>query len=401
VRPRAGGIVLGTLMLSMLACQILAGIEIRSESDAGPDSFVVSDAGHEASREDAPRDAKHEASHDATGDRATACQSALPPGPPTSDSSTGEAVTFTTALQSVWYDIATDAGRGLGYNLDDDCTCEGTPMGPPSCVNDSSPNCDGDGGRDYSANILLSQVDAVLGAGRGVAATFDSKIDNGQFTLLLEVGDYNLSDDDEHVILTAYVSGGLVVPDGGTNVPQWNGKDLWTVDPRSTTSYSSTPDGGWEYIPLYVATGYVTHGTLVAQMGTIELGVGQGSIALSDAVFVATIESDFATGSHTLTGQVAGRVDVRTIFSVAATFPDPTIDGSFYCGDDPTFGLIRSFVCGATDIMADAAADNLGLPCDGLSIAVGFKALPVRIGGPQEGIQPVVGCDGSVATCGP
>jgi hypothetical protein len=401
VKRRASPLIAATLTLFVVACQLLAGIEDRSVADGGSDA-ATPDATHDAGRDTGPsegHDAGREAAaKDAGSESSMACIGVVPPSAPTSNT-TSQSITFVTALRTLWYSSDTDAGS-LGFNLDHDCTCEGEPPGPPSCQNDASPpTCDSDGGRDIAGNTLLTEVDGVLG-GRTVSATFDSKIQNGQFTVIFEIGGYDLGADDEEVTVTAYVSGGLAIPDGGSNVPKWDGTDVWTVDPRSVSS-AMPSDAGWEYVPIYVGKGYVKDGTLVSKLGSVSLGIGQGSISLSDTVLVASIQPDFVTGGQRLTGQIAGRVSVGSIFSVASTFPDPVIDGGYLCGDDPTFQTIRSVVCASADIMADAAADNAGQDCNAISLSFGFTATRVVVGGPQEGLNPLLGCDGSVATCSP
>jgi hypothetical protein len=395
VKRRASLLVAAVVTLPVVACQLLAGIEERYVPDAGPDALLA-DATRDAGRDAAPDAPGRRDAADAGSDQGTGCVGVVPPSAPSSSTPTGQNISFDTAIRMLWY--STDGGVGLGYNLDHDCTCEGTPLGPPSCANALSHNCDADGGRDIEGNVLLSQVDDLL-KGRSVADTIDSKIESGQFTIILRVLSYNVGSDDQDVPVAAFVSGGLQVSDGGSQTPLWNGTDVWTVDPRTVSSSMRAEDGGWEYVPTYVAKAYVTNKILVANLGTVSLGVGPGSVTVSNALIVATIESDFVSGGHMLTGQMAGRVATSTIFSLAATFADPMIDGGFLCGSDPTFQTLKNYVCASTDIMAAPAEDNTGQDCNAISVSFGFTAQPIIVGGPQKGLEPTVGCDGSVAAC--
>jgi hypothetical protein len=238
-----------------------------------------------------------------------------------------------------------------------------------------------------------------------VAELINSKIASGQVTAIMRVGDYNLGANDENVTLSTFVTGGLLIEDGGPEAgfmpPQWNGTDVWSIDKRSTSSQAFV-DGGWTYTPIFIDTmAYVTHSTLVARVGAIQLGLGQADLSLSDAVMVARIEGDGTTGGQMLTGQIAGRLAISTIFALASTFTDPTTDAAqSYCGNDLVFqALIRPNLCKATDIMSAKSLDNTGQGCDALSLGIGFVARKVLLGAPHEGLDPVLGCDGSVANC--
>jgi hypothetical protein len=397
VKWRKLAIALGVLPLSLLACQLLVGIEERYATDAGPDigshdatPDVTLDAGHDAPPETTIADSG--------ADTRNACPpGALPPPAPTTSSPTGADASFYVAVQSVWYDF--DAGQGvtLGYDLDNQCTCPG----PPSCVDDASRNCDDEGGRDLSGNLQLMAADLVLG--RSVASLLNSKIASGQVTIILEVNDYNLGPDDQLVSISTFVGGGLLRPDAGPDSgfmpPVWNGTDVWSVDPRSALLVTEV-DGGWVYTPYFFDTAaYVTNKTLVSQLPMVSLGFGTANLSLNDATLVASIETDITTDGLKLTGQFAGRVTVGTIFAIASTFPDPTVDAAL-CGDDAVFQTaLRPLICHAADIMSLTTQDNMGMGCDALSVSLGFVARKILVGAPHEGLNPVMGCDGSVATC--
>jgi len=395
---RAMGVI-PAVALALLSCQLFYP---TVESEGG-------DGGRDATLEDARVDAPHDAGSDTAPeggrerDAKGPCLGAEPPPPPSASSPTGLSATFHVAIERIWYDPATDPSVALGYNLDKTCTCEGTPKGAPSCVNDASPNCDGDGGRDLAGNELLLMVDSFTK--QGFAAAYNARIAAGEGTVVLEVGAYDLGMDDQSVALSSYGSGGLLSGDGGPEAgllsPRWDGTDRWSVDPRSFSGVQAV-DAGWEYIPLHVDTSaYVTGYNLVARLDTVQLGVGGGELALEDAVLVASVQADITTGGHMLTGQIAGRLPIATLFAAASLSPDPSAyGGQHYCGSDVVFqSLILPTLCNATDIMSAASKDHSGHGCDAVSLAIGFVARQVVLGPPHEAPSAPLGCDGSVASC--
>jgi hypothetical protein len=389
-------IVAGVLPLPLLACQLLVGIDERYATDAAPE--VGSRDTAPDSTLDAGRDSPPEATvTDAGPDLRNACPPGAQPPPPPDGSSPGMAVEFNVAIQSVWYDFDGGEGVTLGYDLDDRCTCPG----PPSCINDASRNCDEEAGRDLSGNEQLLAADAVLG--RSVASLINSKIASGQVTIILQVQGYTLGLNDETVTISTFVGGGLFSPDAGPDAgfmpPAWNGKDEWTVDPRSAFSETEV-DGGWKYVPyFYDTTAYVTNKTIVSRLSAVNLGIGAANLSLNDATLVASIETDVTTDGLELIGQFAGRVSVSTIFAVASTISDPTTDAAL-CGSDSVFQTaFRPLICHTADIMSLTTQDNTNMGCDALSVSLGFVARKILIGPPHVGVSPVVGCDGSVASC--
>jgi hypothetical protein len=150
---------------------------------------------------------------------------------------------------------------------------------------------------------------------------------------------------------------------------------------------------------IYDPQAYVAHGVLVAHLPLV-LGLGITSIPLS-VVLTATM-TPLGGGGYRLDGQIAGRVSTHDIFAAVAAVRDPTTtNGGFLCGNDSTFQRVKANICAQADINHDPSNDNRGAPCDALSFAAPFSALPAGIGYRIDHTQPVAGCDGAIDDCTP
>jgi hypothetical protein len=318
------------------------------------------------------------------------CLPALPPGAPAPTPATDASeTTIYAALSSLTFGQTAPDGNPLGYDLDGVCTCPG----PPSCSS-TSRNCDEPGGRDVAGNVFLSQIDGYLGSAGGTLA---ERIASGKMTTILWLTSYNGGRDDSLVGLSLISSPGLDAPDGGK--PGWNGHDVWNVDVRSVGGYVADADGGFSYVAMSTASGYVTGGVLVATVPSFELGAGVGRLTVNDAVFTATITA-VAGGGYTLEGQVAGRVAAGALFGLLGSVPDPAHDGQYLCGTNATFQTLRTAVCDGEDIMSDPALDSTAAAvCDAVSFAASFTAVSAGLGAPVTASYPDPGCDGGVQAC--
>jgi hypothetical protein len=352
-----------------------------------------------------PKDATMAIALDSASDRAPArdttpppppssgCAGAQPPPPPTTDSNPTSVPPFVLAVRTMQLQNP-DAGVPLGYNLDDDCTCE--DAGPPSCVS-SIRHCDAPGGRDQAGNSILTIVNS-FAFGEEPADYVNMLIGRGSYTMLFVISDYNGGSDDTQVTMAVLVGSGLYDPDGGTVAPRWDGADRWNVDPSSFLSATEV-DGGYQYVPLgSTGTAYVTGGVLVAQVTKATFDVGVGTFVFSTAVMSGTIVP--TAGSFAIEGgQIAGRLPLSGVFTLLSTVSDPFDPSMNLCGPDPTLAQILGAVCGSADIMSDPLDDNHGLGCDAISMGLGFTAYPAQLGVPFRVFRPNDGCDASPPSC--
>jgi hypothetical protein len=331
------------------------------------------------------------------------CNHVVPPAPPQGPS--GGNVTLLEAFQTLEL-FGFDAS--VGYDLDGVCTCQGG--GPESCVPfmHGDEHCDLPGGQDIegyaSFGLLIEQVLSLSNF-----HDIDARIQAGHLTYLLQIANYNGEPDDTNVFVGFLDSSGLLYPDDdggiGTAKPSWDGGDRWAVDcALSGADCSGVDSGDWladsGVVPLTAVDrqAYVTGGVLVAHLPVV-LGLGITTIPIL-AVVTARMTS-LEGGGYRLDGQIAGRVATHDVFAAIARVhdPDPANAGQLLCGPDTTFQTFKPSICNQADINQDPSNDNRGAPCDALSFAGPFTALPAAIGYRIDHTQTPLGCDGAIDDC--
>jgi hypothetical protein len=355
-------------------------------------------------------DAGDDAALDAGGsnDAGPTCARTVPPDRPTTEDGT-ENVDFVVAAARVRIFPGGSASfphptAPVGFDLDDTCTCPG----PPSCrAIGAQQQCDGEGGTDDGAGVLFERF-ALLAPGSFSDDALNAPSSNGLGTLLMRVRGYNGGQNDKQVIVTVYVSSGIQgiqYQEGGALTPPKNdGTDVWTVDPSSLLG-GATVDGGASCegndnvcVPLFVDTeGYVTNGVLVARID-FPIAVGAGSsrlvMKISGGVTTAPLIRNDGGTYRVDDGQLAGRWNTADVLTAISNIQDPLAVGHNLCLDSGTYANIKELACKASDITTQPAMDNMGLPCDALSIAIGLSAVPAHLG-------PIYARPITPAPCGP
>lgn len=384
-----GGLLGGTL----LACQLLAGIEEvpKVEPTAPPPPPTPSAIPDPCGRQDVP--------------------------PRTGlDDSDASLPTIDLALRTLEFVVDRDDQSPVGFDLDRVCTCETRPStrwdGGASCVG-VEPACDFDGGVDNQVRSVFKQVEqALLGRGfRNVdeLLNINDQVATGRQTVLFSLSGYNGMPNDREVSVGMFLSNGIVDPKGcptsepsnevlaksvpddvgksWTWRPQWCGSDIWTFDPTSTT-------GGGPF-PRANLGGYVTNGKLVvASSSNVTIGFGGSTLQLSSPRIVANVVRNDAGGFVVADGIFGGRVSVDAFLESVGRVYSKT-DGSVQALCDPSNGVwyvafrqVRGLVCNGRDVLSDEALDGKGLGCDAISLAFRFRAEPVGVGAPLAIARP-------------
>jgi hypothetical protein len=277
-----------------------------------------------------------------------------------------------------------DLGEGEmnppGYDLDHTCACF-MGMGP-SCVSPIQ-HCDFPDGVDNGASKLVQLIQIGLGAGNFGSSYFSTKADEGHWSLLIQVTGYNGMADDPQVDVAVFPSPGL---SGAT--PKWDGTDTWPVTASSVMNGDITK-------PVYVSMGaYVSNHVLVAALTTVPLTISGSTmqtitITLSEGVFTGTL-SGVGNNWEVTDGILAARWAQEDIFGALSSYRNGM--GQPFCTNVPlVYSTAKTAVCNGLDILKDGAGAK-SLPCDALSMGIGFKAQSALIGSVITPPPPTPGC---------
>lgn len=335
------------------------------------------------------------------------CRTAEPPPKPAQAGSTTALPEVLFAFDNMRIDaLASDTTATLpvpeSLNLDRNCSCEASFSCVPPDGGDRAKVCDPKDGRDNVTGALLGELARIVPSFR---PTFVKKrLDDGIFTLLVSILDWNGEANDDRVIvgvrLGSNIDNGL---EGDKRIkPRLDGEDRWAVDPGSlvTAPPVGTPCTTDQCVPLTLdVEGYVTNNTLVARWEKLPFAFssarGRITVPLLGAVLVAEVKTEGAL--RRLDGQLVGRLLANDLLATAGAFnpeePGPLQD---LCTSDVAYGIFKSTICATRDLAANAKDDNTGVPCGALSEAVRFTAVTAKLGTVQ-----IPQIDGTAGTCRP
>lgn len=336
------------------------------DAEAGIDAPVTVDTGADAK--------------DAAPDVPTACPEVFPPEKPVSDDpSDAGSQTIVVALHTLDLGIRTDGGTSptYGYDLDHVFTC--CDGGPESCKAPVTGNghCDEVGGRDNSGGQLINTL-ALLDPSQINSDTISQRLEQGTYSLILQIQSYNGQANDTQVVAGIYASAGVEAQADAAPQAKWDGTDVWTISEDFVLN-------GADASPIlpnhFDAHAYVSGSVLVMQVNfPISLGTmstGGVTITLTGGVITAQIVP-VANGAYKLVdGQLAGRWSAAGVLATASSL---TFQGNPICPGTAFYQNVKTQICSATDIMADPTQDNKAATCDALSVGFGFTADPGLMG---------------------
>jgi hypothetical protein len=339
--------------------------------EAGPDAHDAGDAGKEAA--------------------ANPCPDFVPPAQPAADDpSAAPDQTFVVAVHTI--DLGFDAGASslLGYDLDNVYTCcDGGPESCKAAVSGAPAHCDDPSGRDNAGGQLLGSL-ALVDSTQFNTSTISQRLDDGTYSILLQIQHYNGQANDTQVTAALFGSVG-VEGDAGT---LWNGTDVWTID----DSFVVTPDAS-PLIPVdFDTSAYVSGGTLVMHVTfPISLGTSVTSsftISLTAGVITGQVVPA-GNGTYALAaGNIAGRWNVSQLLASLQTVQ---IGSQPLCPGSSTYGFVKGEICKYADIMTDFTQDLKGGTCDALSLGIGFTADPAQMGDVVPSTPKASLCPGDAA----
>jgi hypothetical protein len=318
---------------------------------------------------------------------------AQPPGPGPANPGDGPGAVF--AISKIYLGDTDRDGthnpngwKQYGYNVDGQITnCVGNACNqvhnhckPAGNGSKAAVYPDGKNGIDnsFGSNIL-----PILTA----IASNEPHIENaailsGKWTVLFDV--QALGSGDEYQPLTSILYMGA---DLG-HAPLFDGSDVWPVRPDTLTD----PTDITTSTELFPAS-YVINNTWVSGPGghiQVPLFVdGVNQLILDIGVALASFEM---SGGHSAVtnGTISGVLDTKQFvdaFAVLAADFDPSL-----CSGT-TIESIKTQLREASDIMKDGSPGTASETCDGISIGLGFDALPVTLGAIGPATPPNQPCN--------
>lgn len=314
------------------------------------------------------------------------CSHVGPPAQPTQEGAGKDLPGLTAAFSFMSLEGKDERGNPIpmGFDLDTLCTGDGD-AGVSSCkpvaMGATAPTDEIGTGRDHAITNVIAQTKASLPFND---ALFNQALQQGLFSELIHIENYNGTANDKEVAITFYNGVALA----GTGGATFHG-DSWYVE---------RAQGG---LAKYTAKGYVTNGTLAAHftpttsapdgLQLVFTLPAQGvfpavhiPLLLTDAQFTARI----SVGNDGLTlnnGMLGGRITSSNALEITRAFG--------VCSG-PNFDRSRQLFCALADL------PNKDGFCDVLSFALAFTATPATTVGEKD-LPPTSACVSDAGAAGP
>lgn len=313
-----------------------------------------------------------------------------PPAPPSSPATTSTKVE-TFAIQTLLLGEAPRSGgaasntawKAYGYNLDGLVTTETSTnvctlaAGAPK-IN----QIDGNNGIDNSFGSVILPIIQSAASLPTPSMTISNYIDTGKFTIQIQVTGL----DDTPAQNATGLSGQLFASGAypGASPPAFTTATDWPVNPQLLNDYNtatqSCPTGGclvssgstitFPATPApgaYIANGTFVSGNLATGGITVSLSLVFEGVALTLSVNHAVITFDHTTPNVAGNGTIAGVIDTTQLISGLQSVAGRI--STSLCG--AAFTGIAQQIMQASDIIHDGT-NTMGVPCDGISIGLGF-----------------------------
>jgi len=271
------------------------------------------------------------------------------------------------------------AWRSLGYDLDGKLTTkDSTGVCTLAAGAPKTDQVDGDGGIDnsFAANVIaliVSGLSPWQGPEVIVTDVETAAIQQGRFTLQIQV--QGLSEDPAQTALGLRVA--TFASDALGSVPAFDSTTDWPVLDQSVEDENTVASGA----VVRFEDAYVTGGTLVAGMSsriTLPFRLIVNEIPITLAVHSAILTFDHVDAASAANGVLAGVLDVNEMIDAIRGFVEVN-NGRAFCGS--AFDGIAQQLAQSADILVDRY-NAPGIPCDGVSIAIGFHA--TRVANPTQ-----------------
>jgi hypothetical protein len=283
--------------------------------------------------------------------------------------------------------------RGIGYDLDDECTYEltsGEAGAPPPikqnrCLlpNNAPGVLDGPGGVDNALGVLIQYVRDRI---KGFSSEFYSEqLRKGASNTIIRVSGYNGEANDGEIVVETFVSAPFDKdPANPRKEPAWDGQDAFPV-----ASYSTLNDNADS--PKFVASkAYVINNQAVASLDSLGLRLDIGlsdiqqvelNLVLYKAYVVCTIQAvPVGDGYQLRDCTLAAKWRADEILQQLSHFPDPLIESEHeLCTKSGSYLAFKQAICSLVDTRGTG---DIGptTECDALSMGVRFQTEPGILG---------------------
>lgn len=241
---------------------------------------------------------------------------------------------------------------------------------------------DGDKGIDNSFGANIMPV--IIGLASDAGTMVNEEINQGSFTIILEVNDVGGGSDYVNLPAALYAGAEMAAP------PNWDGNDEWPVycELMTTCSETGTPQLPDNTSKVKFPTSYMAGGTWVSgSKGTVNLSLAISGFTLSLDINQAVLTADMASGNpptSATNGVIAGVLETEALIT-SLTKVAGSISTSLCSG--PTLDSVAQQIRAASDIMKNGT-QNPDATCDGISVGLGFDMSAVKLGAVNDKNPP-------------
>jgi hypothetical protein len=263
------------------------------------------------------------------------------------------------------------AWKHLGYDIDGKATtahatdvCQPVNGAPASDVYP-----DGDDGIDNNYGKTLLPI--LAGLQGDVEAAINNTLDQGTYSVILDLQKLGTGADYNPLLTRFYLGAEL------GSAPKWDGTDTWKLQPGMLNSAADPTSAKVQF-----AAGYLVGNTWVSGTRTdLLLRFGGVDLLLHHAVITMQLDEAHQNVTKGIVSAVLDTQDLLDKIKSAAASVSTT-----YCDASLLDPVLKS-VAAASDILKDGTQDP-SKPCDGISFAFGFDAVPAHIAGVADASPP-------------
>jgi len=259
----------------------------------------------------------------------------------------------------------TSAWKDYGFDIDGkQTTKDSSDVCQRKAGAGSNVQVDGNGGIDNSFGANILPIIQSAGSIPNPSEQISNSIRGGSFTIQFKIKGLTKDAKQTNTGLSAQLfASGTFDEDGGTK-PTFTSADDWPVRPELLNDGKTVASGSKVNFP----DSYINNGTFVTPQGTVTISLVFQGVALDLEIQKAVIVMDIS-GDNATNGTIAGVINTEKLVSGLKSVAG-RISKSL-CGS--AFDGIAQQIQQTSDILSDGT-NRSGVPCDAISIGIGFSA---------------------------